>query len=364
MKNYLLPVVAGAFLIFAGYHLARSQQPRNETSPPLPPAKSPFDRQVAGLGIVEARTENIAIGAHLPGVVVSVEVKEGERVKPGQPLFNLDTRQVEADVRVKQAMLASAKSQLAKLQAMPRSEELPPMAAQVAEMEALVKQREDALARSKRLQQSGAVAEQTYVVDQQALEVAKAQLARMQAQDRLLKAGAWQPDKDVAQAAVLQAEAQLEQAQTELARHQVRAPEFTEGMSEATEWEVLKVNVRAGEYVGTPPGQALIVLGDTGPRHVRVDIDENDIPRFQPSAKAVAFVRGNNEREYPLQFVRVQPYVVPKRSLSGDNAERVDTRVMQAIYSLTDEDRGVFIGQQMDVYLKMGEGEIATADET
>lgn len=364
MKNYVLPLVATGFLILAGYHLARSQQPRQDTAPPLSPARSPFDRQVAGLGLVEARTENISVGAHLPGVVVRVLVKEGERVRPGQPLFELDPRQAEAELNVRRAMLKSAQSQLAKLKAMPRVEELPPMAAQVAEMEALVKQREDALARSKKLQKSGAVAEQTFIVDRQAVEVAKAQLARMQAQDRLLRAGAWQPDLDVAEAAVQQAQSQFQQAETELARHQVCAPELAAVGGETEQWEVLKVNVRAGEYVGTPPGQALVVLGDTGPRHVRVDVDENDIPRFQPSAKAVAYVRGNNQREYPLTFVRVQPFVVPKKSLSGDNAERVDTRVLQAIYSLADADRDVFIGQQMDVFLKMGEDEVAIAEAT
>jgi len=35
--------------------------------------------------------------------------------------------------------------------------------------------------------------------------------------------------------------------------------------------------------------------------------------------------------------VRFEPYVVPKRSLTGDSTERVDTRVLQAIYSF---DRG------------------------
>ena len=83
-----------------------------------------------------------------------------------------------------------------------------------------------------------------------------------------------------------QAESQLEQAQIELARHQVTAPRFADTQAMAAYWDVLKVNVRPGEYVGTPPAQALIVLGDRGPRHVRVDIDENDIPRFTNSAAA------------------------------------------------------------------------------
>jgi hypothetical protein len=64
-------------------------------------------------------------------------------------------------------------------------------------------------------------------------------------------------------------------------------------------------------------------------------------------------VRGDNTRAFPLQFVRVQPYVVPKRSLSGDNAERVDTRVMQLIYALEEGLDDIYIGQQMDVFLQM-----------
>ena len=39
----------------------------------------------------------------------------------------------------------------------------------------------------------------------------------------------------------------------------------------------------------------------------------------------------------PLHFVRFEPYVIPKESLTGDTTERVDTRVLQVIYSF---DRG------------------------
>jgi multidrug resistance efflux pump len=114
---------------------------------------------------------------------------------------------------------------------------------------------------------------------------------------------------------------------------------------------VLQINVRPGEFVGAPPGQALVVLGNVGRLHVRVDIDEHDIPRFRPGAPARAMLRGNPRQEYPLTFVRVEPYVVPKRSLTGDNTERVDTRVLQVIYALEPEERTVYVGQQLDVFL-------------
>ena len=94
------------------------------------------------------------------------------------------------------------------------------------------------------------------------------------------------------------------------------------------------------------------VNGDIDNLHVRVDIDEHDIPRFSTKAPAIAKLRGNPQAEYKLTFVRVEPYVIPKRSLTGDNTERVDTRVLQVIYSLEKTDRPVFVGQQMDVFVK------------
>ena len=353
MKGLLLPLLAGTSLAFAGWHLASSQQASAPTEPPFAPAKSPFERQLAGLGIVESRNENVAIGSHVSGIVVRVFVKEGDRMLAGQPLLELDMRQVQAELVVKQAMLASARADLAKLEAMPRQEALPPVAAQLAEMRALVTQREDALARSRQLRQSGAVPEQTLIADQQAAAVARAQLARIEAEDRLLRAGAWLPEKEVARAAVSRAESELAQVQTRIDLHRVLAPTTEPASESAGEWEVLKVNVRPGEFVSTPADEPLIVLGNSGRRHVRVDIDENDIPRFKPTAKAVAYVRGNNNRAFPLQFVRVQPYVVPKRSLSGGNVERVDTRVMQLIYAMEEGSEEIYIGQQMDVFLQM-----------
>jgi hypothetical protein len=62
-------------------------------------------------------------------------------------------------------------------------------------------------------------------------------------------------------------------------------------------------------------------------------------------------LRGNSQVTYALEFVRFEPYVVPKASLTGDTTERVDTRVLQVIYRFKDPKARVFDGQQMDVYI-------------
>ncbi|HEX9593051.1 MAG TPA: hypothetical protein VGB12_06860 [bacterium] len=54
----------------------------------------------------------------------------------------------------------------------------------------------------------------------------------------------------------------------------------------------------------------------------------------------------------PLTFVRFEPFVLPKRSLTGDGTERVDTRVLQVIYRVEDDSLPLFVGQQMDVFIE------------
>jgi hypothetical protein len=49
--------------------------------------------------------------------------------------------------------------------------------------------------------------------------------------------------------------------------------------------------------------------------------------------------------------VRFEPYVIPKKSLTGSPSERTDTRVLQAIYRLAPEAMPVYVGQQVDVFI-------------
>jgi multidrug resistance efflux pump len=258
----------------------------------------------------------------------------------GDPLFELDDRQLRAELKYRQANLENARSQLAKLEQMPRAEEKPSSRAKVLEAEANAVAQQNLLERARNLYNRQAMSEEDVVTREQAYRVAKAQLDRAKADDKLLLAGAWEADKAVARTAVEQAEAQVRQTQTDLDRLVVRA---------LVDGQVLQVNVRPGEYVGAPPSQALIVLGSIKQLHVRVDIDEHDIPRFRENAPAEASLRGDPKQKFPLRPVRVEPFVIPKKSLTGDNTERVDTRVLQVIYAIDNGTTPLYVGQQMDV---------------
>jgi HlyD family secretion protein len=349
-RKFLLPLVGVIMLVFALYHVVKAQQTLPEAQPPVEPARAPYGQVVAGAGIVEAETENIAIGSALPGVVLEVFVpvdKVGQRVKAGDPLFRVDDRQLRAQLRFQKANLLAAEAQLAKLENQPRLEELPPSEAKVRTAKASAAVAQDLSERAKKLYPNRAVSEEEFRQRQLAYETARQQLAQAQAEYQLLKAGAWDKDKAIARAAVEQARAQVDMIQTDLDRALVRAP---------VDGDVLQVNVRPGEYVGAPPSQALVVLGDLRKLHIRVDIDEHDIHRFRPGAPARAALRGNPQVHFPLTFVRVEPYVIPKKSLTGDNTERVDTRVLQVIYCVncapaSGTPSDLYVGMQVDVFL-------------
>ena len=340
-----LPLLAAGLLGYAIYHVVHASQTLPAAPPPAEPPRTPFGRAIAGTGIVEAQTENIAVGSALAGVVLEVYVpveQVGKSVRAGAPLFRVDDRHLRAQLQYQQASQAAAEAQLAKLERQPRREELPPSEARVRAARASAALQEDLADRARRLGPSGAMSQEDVSQRLLSLEVARQQLAQAHADDRLLRAGAWEPDKAIARASVAVARAQVTQTRTEIERALVRAP---------VDGDVLQVNVRPGEYVGNQPGQALMLLGRAHQLHVRVDIDERDADRFRPGLPARAVSRGPSRREYPLRFVRVEPYIIPKRSLTGDNTERVDTRVLQLIYALNVNGRPVYVGQQLDVFI-------------
>lgn len=347
LTKFGLPLIAVGMIVYSLRYMADAKQRLPVVHPPVQPAANPFPNSVAGAGMVEPETENISIGAPLPGIVVDVLVKVGQRVKAGDPLFRIDDRDRKAELSVRQAMLADALAALARLEAMPRPEEIPAAEAKVREAKADWDNWEQQWARGEKLLTNKTMTEEEFQERKQTAIGARERYNKAVADYNLLKAGSWEPEKRVAKFAVEREKAQVEQAQTEVDRLTVRA---------LVAGEVLQVNVRLGEFVGAPPGQALIVLGSTKQLHVRVDIDEYDIPRFVSDAPARATLKGQSNHFFPLRFVRIEPFVIPKKSLTGDNTERVDTRVLQVIYAVENSQQPLYVGQQVDVFINTTSG--------
>jgi len=344
LTQFALPVSGLALLGFAVWYVMTTQPIDRQPLPPIEPARSPYADTLAASGVVEAQTENIAVGSATPGVVVQVLVRVGDEVQQGTPLFRLDDRQLQAAMEVQRAVISQSKSELVRLEAEPRKEKIPVLLAQVNEARAVVARETDALRRSEDTFLRKVTSEQELVARRESLAAARAVLDMSQANLDLLQAGSWEYDRDVSRAGVTRAEAELTKIEIEIDRLTVRS---------LVVGRVLQVSVHPGEFVGAPPGQPLVILGNINTLHVRVDIDEFDIARFDSTAGAYAVPRGNLQEKYLLEFVRIEPFVVPKKSLSGSNSERVDTRVLQVIYELDPTDRlPLFVGQQVEVFIE------------
>jgi multidrug efflux pump subunit AcrA (membrane-fusion protein) len=348
IRTLLLPLLAVVALGSMIWHVGSTHEPPADAQPPIPPARAVFSGGVAASGIVEPSSENVHLSTEVPGVVAEVLVTEGQTVPRGSVVFRLDDRWKQSELAVQRAVLAASEQELERLRSLPRPEDIPPSEARVRRAQAAVDAQRDQFNRAEELFKRQVVTDQEIVQKRMALAVAQAELDQAQTEDRKLKMGSWEKEIAVAAAAVEQARQRVAQGQVEIDRLTVRAP---------LAGTILRVDVRAGEYVGTPPGKSLVVLGDTSRAHVRVSIDEHDIGRFRPGVPATAHARGDTSRPLSLTFVRVVPFVEPKRMLTGQGDERVDTRVLQVIYSVApsaDETSApqLYMGQQVDVRIE------------
>ena len=354
IKKMILPLIALGGFGFAVYTIY-AREPIKQSEPlTQPPTQSKYRKFIAGSGIVEARLENIPVGAAVPGVVWEVFVKVKDRVKKGDRLFKIDDRDVKAELAVREANLASAIANYRRLEAAPQSGDIATYEAAVEESRAKVNDTEAASARTERLYQRQMGTASDYDKDRYAFAAAKANLSKAIADLNRLKV-TWEADKQVSKAAVAMADAQLESTKINLDRLVVRA---------LGDGEILQMNVRPGQYAVSMFNQALVVIGDSRRLHVRVDIDENDVPLFNLNSRAIATLKGRPSVAFDdLGVFKVEPYIIPKKSLTGDNSERVDTRVLQVVYVLPENTKvPLYVGQQMDAYIEAVEPEGVSLD--
>ncbi|MCD1591126.1 efflux RND transporter periplasmic adaptor subunit [Qipengyuania citrea] len=300
----LLGLIAAAIFILAGMPDRDLSEPDRE--PPRAPEALADSARVAGSGVVEPSSETIQLGSALSGLITGLYVQPGDRVTEGEVLFTVDARAARAQLREGEAAIAEARAAIAEARST--------QATAASQLE-LYRNVEDAAAVSR-------------------AEVIRAEGEAAAADERLR----------LAQARLQAAQARAGSAQTQIAQLTVRAP---------IAGQILAVNIRKGEYVSTmgASAQPFIEMGQTDPLHVRIDIDEEQAPRLALGEPATVSPRGAADRQVRASFVRAEPLVVPKRSLTNSAAERVDVRVLQVIYELPETDGLFRVGQQVDAYI-------------
>lgn len=318
--KYLLPALALLGVVAAAAMVEQGNRTPPVTKPLFLPAEAPFSSYIFGPGIVEASTQNIAIGTPVSGIVTAIYVKWGEQVKRGTPLFRIDTRDLDAQ-------LLPAKAKVNEVDAL-RSSAM----ATVEQAKETLAKAENHLRVGQNLSPGISVSAEDLANRKYDVEIAKAALNSAQAQVQQV------------QAQIASAEAQVQQIEDEIKIRTIRAPVVG---------AILQLQIFPGEYAQTGVlATPLMVLGNDTVLYVRVEIDQSDAWRFHADAPAVAYVRGNANLKTTLQYVRTDPYVVPQTLLTGDVTQRTDTRVLHVIYRFEHAALPTYVGQLMDVFVQ------------
>lgn len=282
-----------------------------EKTPPKASHATGNKPSVAASGVIEPSSEITDIGTNVPGIVTEVFVQIGERVTRGAPLFAIDSRQVRASIREADSGVKEAR-------------------AQIAEAQTNIRTAQRQLSLYRRIDDPRAVSTSEVIAAEGMVADAR---ARMQA----------------AQAQLSAAHARRSSASTELARHIIYAP---------TNGEILDIEIRPGEFAATGGvggnTAPYIQMGETQPLYVRIDVDENEAARITPGADAIISPRGSANTHVRVSFVRVEPQIIPKRSLTNAASERVDVRVLQMIYAVPNGNTNFRVGQQVDAFIFTG----------
>jgi HlyD family secretion protein len=293
LRKKFVFILASLGILSAGWVVKKSMAKPLEAKPIALPPQKPQINSIVATGIIEALGENVAIGAPCDGIVEKMFVEVWQSVKKGDPLFLLDSRELEADLKINQAKEIVAFAEYKKVR--------------------------DQLSRLRTIKDQRAISQEELTSKENEEEVARAHWL----QERMAK----------------------EKTEAMLDRLLVRSP--IDGI-------VIQKNIKVGEFllsthIDTPP----LVVGDTSAFQIRVDIDEQNASRIARTASGVAHPKNRPSLSIPLNFVRIEPYVIPKKSLTGSSKEKVDTRVLQVIYTFDPPDHvPLYIGQQVDVFIE------------
>ena len=255
-------VVALILLVFAAGLYYRHREREAEATGPL-----------VLYGNVDIREADLAF--NVPGLLRTIEVEEGDRVKPGQSLARLDDAPYRAELARAEAELARAEATLQRLENGSRPQEIARAKARVAALKARLRQAMADLKRIRTLVGNDFASRQQLDAQQALVDSLKAEIRAAEADLSLVLEGPRKEDIAAARAARDAARAARDLARTRLAYTRLTAP--------AT--GTIKTRIaEPGAVVG--PGAPVLTLAFDDPLWVRAFVPEPDLPRVHPGQKA------------------------------------------------------------------------------
>lgn len=300
-------------------------------------------RQNNGLtlyGNVDIRTVNMSF--RVGGRLQSLSVDEGDAIKQGQTLGELDKAPFENALMQAKANVATAQAQYDLMMAGYRAEEIAQAAAAVKQAQAAYDYAQSFLQRqqglwSKRLLSANDL-ENAKSSRDQALATLKS------AQDKLSQYRAGNRPQEIAQA-----KANLEQAQAQLAQSALDLQDTV--LTAPSDGTLLTRAVEPGSMLSA--GSTVLTLSLTRPVWVRAYVDEKNLSHAQPGREILLYTDGRPDKPYHGKI----GFVSPTAEFTPKTVETPDLRT-DLVYRLriivTDADDS--LRQGMPVTLRFSDG--------
>jgi HlyD family secretion protein len=342
--SIILPILG---VVIIALWITRSAKTVEHAPPIAAPPVSPYDHAVAATGIVEGSDRNYNLAPPVSGQLVGLYVKENDSVHRGDKLYTVDDRQQRASLETAEANLAKASAEVntAQTSIITQQANLNSAKAAVESARSTYEDSAQIAVRNEGLEKAGIIPEQQYITGNKTRDTNYARLQQAIAQEKQAEA-----QLSNAQSVLIEQQANLKSAIASRDEQRVMLDMLT--VKAPADGKILQVNNRVGEYLSSTAGTSPVLFGDTDSLMVRVDVDEINASRIRPDSAATAALKGDPTRKFPLQFVRIVPYMIPKQNLTGSNSERVDVRVLQLEFKFNPPSFPVYVGQQVDVYIQ------------
>jgi HlyD family secretion protein len=351
LQNRIALVVGlGVFLLTASLMVA-SKRAHESAADAKVAATNHGPLLIAGPGRVEPYSEDIKIGSELSGRLKSVNVEEGDTIRRGQVLAELENADYRAEVESSRANVVAKEATLRKVINGARHQERAEAWSSVDEAKAVMENAQSELHRRQELFKAGVVSREELDRYAREADVAKAKYDSAVQQHALVDDHAREEDESLAEADVKLAQAQLEEAQAKYEKTFIRSP---------IDGTVLRKHHRSGESVSnssTVPDPVL-TIGDRKTLRVRVDVDETDVSKVQIGQKAYMTADAYGAQKFWGHVVRVGQQLGPKNVRTDEPTERVDTKILETLVEL-DPGSQLPDGLRVDAFIVPEGGEVA-----
>ncbi len=342
--------------------------------------ETPAERHFSGNfvvapGIVEPVSEEIEVGAEIPGKIREILVEEGENVLKGQTIAILENADFHAQVLAAKSQIETlrrqretsvskivqAKADRTRIENGARGEERREALQSYEQTLPALEQAKREVERRRKLLETGDVSREEFERAVRDLETANKQSLAMREKYNNINAAARKDDLQKADAAIMlaenqenefgalirEAEARILAAEANLEKTIVRAP--IAGM-------ILRKRLKPGESVSPENQTGIVSIADVSAFRVRVDLDETDVAKVSEGQNAFVTADAYGEQKFAGKVVKIGQILGRKNFRTERPTEKVDTKILEVLIEL-EPGQKLPLGLRVDAFIENRNGQ-------